>query len=172
LADVLHQSAQNQNRLKADPMQITLNDGRKLGIEVSKGADLVYISHAHTDHARGGNIFASQQTFDLLSAGSTKNTSLVDVNDNNVKLFPAGHILGSTQLQYTNGHTTVHTGDFKLRDGFTTEKAEILHCDELHIDCTFGHPDFNFPEKEELADRIARWTRTRLMTGQNVIFGA
>ena len=153
-------------------MQLTLNDGRKLGIEVSRGADLVYISHAHSDHARGGNIFSSEQTFDLLSSGSEKKTSLVKLEDESVKLFPAGHILGSTQLQFTNGHTVVHTGDMKLRDGFTTEKAEILECDELHIDCTFGHPDFNFPEKEEVADRIDRWTRTRMMTGQNVVFGA
>jgi len=153
-------------------MYLTLNDGRKLGIEVSKGADLVYISHAHSDHARGRNIFSSHETFDLLSAGSEKQTSLVRVNDENIKLFPAGHILGSTQLRFTNGHTVVYTGDMKLRDGFTTEKAEIIECDELHIDCTFGHPDFNFPEKEEIADRIDRWTRTRLMTGQNVIFGA
>ena len=158
--------------MKADPMYLTLNDGRKLGIEVSKNADLVYISHAHSDHARGGNIFSSDQTFDLISAGSEKRTSLVKLEDENVKLFPAGHILGSTQLRFTSGHTVVHTGDMKLRDGFTTEKAEILPCDELHIDCTFGHPDFNFPEKGEIADRIDRWTRTRLMTGQNVIFGA
>lgn len=151
-------------------MQITLSDGRVLGLESSKGADVVYISHAHSDHSRKGNIFSSQQTFDLLNSGGE--ASILHQIDKDVKLYPAGHILGSTQIEFVNGHTVVYTGDMKLREGFTTERAEILKCDELHIDCTFGHPDFEFDSKEVLADRIDRWTRTRMMVGNNVVFGA
>ncbi|MCS7109290.1 MAG: MBL fold metallo-hydrolase, partial [Candidatus Micrarchaeota archaeon] len=92
--------------------------------------------------------------------------------DKEITLHPAGHILGSTQLEYTNGHTIVFTGDMKLREGFTSERADIIKCDELHIDCTFGTPEFEFDSKEIIADRIDRWTRTRLMTGNSVIFGA
>lgn len=152
-------------------MQITLSDGRVLGIESSKGADITYISHAHSDHSRKGQIFSSKETFDLLNSSSL-NSVLCDIRDKHIKLHPAGHILGSTQLEFTNGHTTVFTGDIKLREGFTTEKAEIIQADELHIDCTFGHPDFEFESSEIIADRIDRWTRTRIMTGNSVVFGA
>ncbi|MEM3408092.1 MAG: MBL fold metallo-hydrolase [Candidatus Micrarchaeia archaeon] len=151
-------------------MHITLSDGRVLGIETSKDADMVYISHAHSDHSRKGNIFSSPQTFDLLNLDGR--TSILHKIDKDVNLHPAGHILGSTQIEFTNGHTVVYTGDMKLREGFTSGRAEIVRCDELHIDCTFGHPDFEFDSKEIIADRIDRWTRTRLMVGNNVVFGA
>jgi Cft2 family RNA processing exonuclease len=157
-------------------MKVFLSDNKVLGIETSKGADLVYISHAHSDHARSGRIFSSPATYDLLNSDTDpqKNSRLdfENVIDNNISLHPAGHILGSTQIRINNGHSTVYTGDMKLREGFTSEKAEIIECDELHIDCTFGHPDFEFDSKEVIADRIDRWTRSRLMTGNSVIFGA
>lgn len=154
-------------------MKIVTSNGKTIGIEASADADLVYVSHAHSDHSRKKNLFTSEETLHLLRCGD----GLQDVERHiesfdDVELHPAGHILGSTQLRFTNGHSLVYTGDMKLREGFTTKSAEALLCDELHIDCTFGHPDFNFKTKEELGDKIGRWTKTRLMTGQNVVFGA
>jgi len=158
---------------------IQLEDGRSIGIENSKG-DIAYISHAHSDHARKGKILSSKATFDLLHnnflddevAQNSLRDNLISISDKSIELHPAGHILGSTQIRFTNGHTVVFTGDMKLRESFTSERAKILDCDELHIDCTFGHQDFIFPDIDVIADKIDRWTRTRLMTGQNVIFGA
>jgi|GEM_PF-209980 len=161
-------------------MLIQLEDGRTVGIENSNG-DITYISHAHSDHARKGRIFSSKETFDLLYNNFSQkitdhkshlSADFIPISDKSIELHPAGHILGSTQIRFTNSHTVVFTGDMKLRDSFTSEKARILDCDELHIDCTFGHQDFIFPDIDVIADRIDRWTRTRLMTGQNVIFGA
>jgi len=161
-------------------MLIQLEDGRTVGIENSKG-DITYISHAHSDHARKGRIFSSKETFDLLHNNFSEEVSehdshssadFIPISDKSIELHPAGHILGSTQIRFTNSHTVVFTGDMKLRNSFTSQKARILDCDELHIDCTFGHQDFVFPDIDVIADRIDRWTRTRLMTGQNVIFGA
>jgi len=103
---------------------------------------------------------------------SHSSADFIPISDKSIELHPAGHILGSTQIRFTNSHTVVFTGDMKLRNSFTSQKARILDCDELHIDCTFGHQDFVFPDIDVIADRIDRWTRTRLMTGQNVIFGA
>lgn len=154
-------------------MNIVTSSGKTIGIEASAGADLVYVSHAHSDHSRKKNIFASKETISLLRCDE-KLHDLDSTTESfeDVVLHPAGHILGSTQLRFTNGHSLVYTGDMKLRKGFTTDSAEVLHCDELHIDCTFGHPDFCFKNREELGDKIGRWTKTRLMTGQNVVFGA
>lgn len=160
-------------------MNIRLSDGRVLGIETSKDADIIYVSHAHSDHSREGNIFSSEITFDLLNSNINSDVDcpsqcykFCKIESKEVSLHPSGHILGSTQIKFQNGHTVVYTGDLKLRKGFTNGSAEILQCDELHIDCTFGHPDFEFDSSEVIADRISRWTRTRIMTGNSVIFGA
>lgn len=154
-------------------MNIVTSGGKTIGIEASAGADLVYVSHAHSDHSRKKNVFASKETLSLLGCDEKIDDSNCFTGSfDDVELHPAGHILGSTQLRFTNGHSFVYTGDMKLREGFTTVSAEILPCDELHIDCTFGHPDFIFKSREELGDKIGRWAKTRLMTGQNVVFGA
>jgi len=154
-------------------MKIATSSGTTIGIEASADADLVYVSHAHSDHVRKKNLFTSEETLHLLRCGDgLQEAERHAVSFDDVELHPAGHILGSTQLRFNNSHSLVYTGDMKLREGFTTKAAEALLCDELHIDCTFGHPEFNFKTREELGDKIGRWTKTRLMTGQNVVFGA
>ena len=154
-------------------MQIRIND-ECLGIE-RPDADVVYISHAHADHIikTDKEILASPETFRLLQHHSSKKRS----NEmrhrkemNSVELFPSGHMLGSTQIKAYNGKTIVYTGDFKLRDSFTSKKAQILQCDELIIDATFGNPSFKFPSKEEISESIVKWIEER--PNENIVFGA
>jgi putative mRNA 3-end processing factor len=137
-----------------------------------------YVSHAHSDHAvKKGNILSSKETYSLLTASGRKRKGAScwigeKIEENNhLKLFNAGHILGATQLYVENGKRIVFTGDMRLRDGFTTEGAPILQCDVLYIDCTFGEPSFVFPGKEEIAKEIHTWLQERLKNG-SVIFGA
>jgi len=154
-------------------MQIRINN-ECLGIERAD-ADVVYISHAHADHVitTDKEILASPETFRLLQHHSSKKRSqsmrhrkeMMDV-----ELLPSGHMLGSTQIRAHNGKTVVYTGDFKLRDSFTSKKAPILQCDELIIDATFGNPMFKFPSKEEVSESIVKWLEER--PNDNIIFGA
>ena len=154
-------------------MQIRINE-ECLGIERAD-ADVVYISHAHADHviSTDKEILASPETFRLLQHHSSKRKSESMRHRKEmqaVELFPSGHMLGATQIRAHNGKTIVYTGDFKLRDSFTSKKAGILQCDELMIDATFGNPIFKFPSKEEVAESISKWLGER--PNENVVFGA
>ncbi len=154
-------------------------DGRLIGLEKARGAEIVYISHAHSDHIVNTKkeILSSKETFDLINSRSNNKNrnnngdNRIKENLNNVSLFPAGHMLGSTQIKIENkfGEKIVYTGDFKLRDGFTTKGADILKCDTLMIDSTFGDPDFLFPEKEEIAEDISKWIKRSLEEGVAVL---
>jgi len=147
---------------------------RSLGIESAKDADIVYVSHAHSDHLirTTKQILASKETISLMQIGLGKK-KVVHCKEHleGVELHNAGHILGSTQLRFVNGQTIVHTGDMKLRDGFTTRGAKPLECDTLYIDATFGDPKFVFPKKEEISEQICEWVTKRTKEGI-VLFGA
>lgn len=143
---------------------------RCIGIESNGGkTDSVYISHAHSDHfvKTSKAIISSEETFKLLQKDELESGELFE----GISLHNAGHMLGSTQIRIENGHTTVYTGDFKLRDGFTTKGAEVLECDELIIDSTYGDPAYTFQSKEEIAEEIGEWTQKALKYGK-VAFGA
>jgi putative mRNA 3-end processing factor len=145
-----------------------------IGIEQANDADIVYISHAHSDHITNTKkeIFSSEKTYKLLKARGLNGNGFVERLEN-VSLFPSGHILGSTQIRIENKDCiTVYTGDFKLRDGFTTNGGEILECDKLYIDCTFSEPIFIFPEKEEIEAEIIEWIDKEKKSGRNIIIGA
>lgn len=147
-------------------------EGKLIGIERDEGADVVYISHAHSDHNIKTNkeVIASNETLSLLGRTEILERSEIDLK--NIKLFPAGHMLGSTQILLQNGESIVYTGDFKLRDGYTTKGAEIIECDKLYIDATFGEPCFKFPKKEEISEEINKWVKKINEENKAVIFGA
>ncbi len=141
-------------------------DGATLGLDVN--GDISYVSHAHSDHARRSKvdrIIASPQTIGI--AGITYNER---VCLDSVKLHPAGHMFGATQIEIAgDGGNFVYTGDMSIEDGFTYDGAEIVESDRLLIEATYGSPEYNFPKKEALADVIKREVLTKLRYG-NVIF--
>lgn len=146
--------------------------GRAIAIE-HRGGDITYVSHAHSDHAvRTGSILSSRETYALLTSGRKRprNSSWSEGIDG-VKLYNAGHMLGATQMMAENGKTIVHTGDLRLRDGFTTKAAPILQCDTLYIDTTFSEPCFTFPDKHEISDQILEWVAEKRKKG-SIVFGA
>ena len=52
-----------------------------------------------------------------------------------IKLHPAGHILGSAQLAAKNQHGSfLYTGDFKLRPGLSAETCVTPQADTLYTD--------------------------------------
>lgn len=136
-------------------------------IAIERAGDITYISHAHRDHqGKGKSVLASRETAALLKLSKGR----VRERISSAELYPSGHILGATQLRINNGEI-VYTGDFKLRNGFTTKGCEILNCDTLFIDGTFFDPAFIFPEKEAIAEQIVAWTRRNLRE-RGIIFGA
>src|SRR5688572_17999395 len=112
-----------------------------------------FVSHAHSDH-----LGAHQQTLatpataefaehrlgvngDVVRLGYR--TSFQYDADTSLELLPAGHVVGSAMLHVTRPEgTLLYTGDFKLRESLTVERAEPVHADVLVMESTYGQPHF------------------------------
>lgn len=140
----------------------------KIGLD-SPGGDISFLSHAHRDHTSGFSrvkkVISSHPTYDLASLGAEK------TGMNGIKLFDAGHILGSRQLGVgEDGSFTVYTGDISLKPNIFGTKAETIHCDRLIMEATYGDPDYKFPDTFEVYDEIASWVRNN--ESRNILIGA
>jgi putative mRNA 3-end processing factor len=128
------------------------------------------ITHGHADHARAGHgaVLATPDTiaimktrygedaagqWDELPFGETRQIDGVTIS-----LHPAGHILGSAQvlLEY-QGQRILVTGDYKRLPDRTAQPFELVQCDLLVTEATFGLPVFQHPKP---ADEIARLLRS------------
>ncbi len=116
------------------------------------------ITHGHSDHARAGNgvVVATPETLEIMAArygesfcrqaepvryGETLTRDGVEV-----KLVPAGHVLGSAQAVVRHGGLTmVVSGDYKRRRDPTCPPFEPTPCDVFITEATFGLPVFCFP---------------------------
>lgn len=111
------------------------------------------ITHAHADHAVPGNsiVYCTQATADLMmhryktKAASTfkivKPNCPIKINDVEISVLPAGHILGSVQVLMTHsGIKYLFTGDFKLQKDNTCAEFEFTDADVLITETTFANP--------------------------------
>ncbi len=142
--------------------RIYLDGKREEGVNV--------ISHAHRDHL--GNVkraIASKETAILAGLEGYKEGLCID--DTEIKLHDAGHILGSRQVEVLDGNNVVYTGDIRLRESFFSKGAEILNPDILIIESTFGLPNLVFPPQDEVISSIERWIKANLSIGRHVVIG-
>ena len=143
--------------------------------------DRAIITHGHGDHARPGHgaVLATADTIAIMKArygadcaGSFQaleyGTPLM-VGDVEVTLFPAGHILGSAQVRLRyDGETIVVTGDYKRLADATAQPFELVPCDILVTEATFGLPVFQHPRPQQEIARLLKSvadnpTRTHLI---------
>ena len=126
----------------------------------------VIITHGHGDHARSGHgrVLATPDTIAIMQvrygADCARRFQALDFNtplmidDVEVTLLPAGHILGSAQVRLRyRGETIVVTGDYKRLADPTAQPFELAECDILVTEATFGLPVFQHPRP---GDEIAR----------------
>jgi putative mRNA 3-end processing factor len=74
-----------------------------------------------------------------------------------VTLFPAGHILGSAQVRLRyRGETIVVTGDYKRLADPTAPAFELVPCDILVTEATFGLPVFQHPRPGDEIRRLLK----------------
>jgi putative mRNA 3-end processing factor len=127
------------------------------------------ITHGHADHARSGHgaVLATPDTIAIMKtrygedcAGSFQPLEFgvpLDIDDVRVTLYPAGHILGSAQVLMEHaGQRIVVTGDYKRLPDRTAQEFELVKCDLLVTEATFGLPVFQHPDPK---DEIARLLR-------------
>lgn len=142
--------------------------------------ELVFISHAHSDHAAGvktsRRIIASEETVDLLhsrnyaDALSTR-SKLAKSLPFKYDLLDAGHVLGSKQLYLPGNFSFIYTGDFKTRDSLTNRGAEIRNADLLMMETTYGLPFYLFPPLDQVYTEMAHWVNQQLIAGSSIIIG-
>lgn len=136
------------------------------------------ISHAHGDHAVGGNdtIYCTPATAAIMRLRLNKNAGKVfeelefeapfRINGVSITFIPAGHILGSSQvlLEYNNIRY-LYTGDYKLQADTTCEPAQIVNAHVLITESTFATPSIVHP------DPVAEICKLN-ENGHNVLLGA
>jgi Cft2 family RNA processing exonuclease len=95
----------------------------------------------------------------------------MDWNGACLTAYPASHILGAAQLliEYRN-ERLVYTGDIKLRQPLCGDTTEIVACDRLIIESTFGLPIYKLLDREAAIDRILRFARECLADGVTPAF--
>lgn len=143
------------------------------------GVERAFISHAHADHvARHQVTFCSDLTLRLMEArfGLKKDglfhalplREVYEWEGWEMRLLPAGHILGSAMLHLTrksDGATLLYTGDYKLRQGLSSERCELLAADTLIMETTFGLPQFHFPPLPQVVKELLKFVQETLEDG-------
>lgn len=127
------------------------------------------ITHAHSDHARGGHehMLCSVSGVPLLlnrvgGAGTVQGQPFGEplrIGNSTVTLYPAGHILGSAQVRIqTRFGTTVVTGDYNATHRhLAAEPFESVACDTFISECTFGLPIYVWPDPATVAASVLAW---------------
>jgi putative mRNA 3-end processing factor len=69
--------------------------------------------------------------------------------------YPAGHCLGSAMLfAEHDDQSLLYTGDFRLGNSITAEKAEVPKADILVLECTFGRREYQIPPRHETTAQL------------------
>lgn len=127
------------------------------------------ITHGHADHARAGHglVVATPQTLAIMAerfgadhAGRVEPLAYGEAARRDgveVRLVPAGHVLGSAQaVVEAGGLRIVVSGDYKRRPDATCAPFEPVACDVFITEATFGLPVFTHPPDTEEIDRLIR----------------
>jgi putative mRNA 3-end processing factor len=127
------------------------------------------ITHGHADHARAGHgaVLATPDTIAVMktrygedAAGRWEELPFGETRDIggvSVSLHPAGHILGSAQVRLDyGGQRIVVTGDYKRLPDRTAQQFELIECDLLVTEATFGLPVFQHPKPADETARLLR----------------
>lgn len=137
------------------------------------------ITHAHSDHARPGSesYLCHHFTKPLLQLrlGNPECMSVewgepVMMNDVRISLHPAGHIIGSSQVRVEyQGEVWVVTGDFKTEDDGISGEMELVLCDVLITESTFGLPIYQWKPQQQLFCDIQNWIYGNRSEGKNSV---
>ena len=154
-------------------------------IDPHRPVDRAIVTHGHSDHARPGHdtVLATPETLEImrvrlgLGAGQSRQAlaygEALRVGDVTVTLRPAGHILGSAQVVIDyRGRRAVVTGDYKRHPDPTCPPFELVACDLLVTEATFGLPVFRHePDTREIGRLLASLAAFPERTHQVGVYG-
>ncbi len=157
-----------------------------LWLDNTEPCGATWISHGHSDHARGchGKVLGTPATLEfyrmrLYLQPQQEEPVPIELaygeslawNGARLTAYPAAHILGAAQLliEYRK-ERVVYTGDMKLKEPLCGVPTEVVPCDRLIIESTFGLPIFKLLSREEGAHRIVQFARECLADNITPVF--
>jgi putative mRNA 3-end processing factor len=130
--------------------------------------DLAVTTHGHADHVKWGNkaylchdltkpILNQRLGLDLKIETLPYNKQ-IDINGVKLSLFPAGHVIGSSQIRLEyKGEICVVSGDYKVEyDGISTA-FEPVRCHTFVSESTFGLPIYKWQPQDIIFSQIKDW---------------
>lgn len=148
-------------------------------IDPWRPVDRAIITHAHSDHARGGSksYLCHQFCKPLLQLRLGQNDyqsvdwgEPVFLNGVKVSLHPAGHIIGSAQVRVEyKGEVWVASGDYKTENDGICAAFEPIRCDVFITECTFGLPIYNWKPQNQIYTDIQHWIKENQAEGYNSV---
>jgi putative mRNA 3-end processing factor len=150
-------------------------------IDPWSAVDKAVITHAHSDHARGGSNYYlchhyTKPLLQLRLGGnnyqSVEWNEAIYMNGVKISLHPAGHIIGSSQIRVAyNGEVWVVSGDYKTTDDGISGRFEPVKCNTFITESTFGLPIYHWQPQEELFTGMRRWIQKNKEEAQtSVVF--
>lgn len=141
-------------------------------IDPSRPVERAVVTHGHSDHARPGHgaVLATAETVEIMKARLGEDAAgtfqaqdygvPLQHGDVTITLHPAGHILGSAQVELRyHGHCAVVSGDYKRTPDPTCQPFELVTCDLFVTEATFGLPVFRHePDQREIARLLSSVT--------------
>ncbi|MEO1724586.1 MAG: ligase-associated DNA damage response exonuclease [Pseudomonadota bacterium] len=131
------------------------------------------VTHAHGDHCRPGHeaLLASPETVVIAktrygddafaSTQALDYGEVIRIGDVDLRLAPAGHVLGSSQVVIEKGGVrAVVSGDYKRRGDPSCQPFELVACDLFVTEATFGLPVFRHPAVEGEIAKLLRSLET------------
>ena len=150
-----------------------------LHLDATRRVECAFVSHAHGDHiARHDRTIATAATLALMRhrLGEPRRRRAerlpasfrapFGLGELTLELFGAGHVLGSAQLRITrDGVSLGYSGDLCTEPTCAAEPAEVMPCDVLVLESTFGLPRYVFPPKAEVLAAVRRFVDDALSDG-------
>lgn len=140
------------------------------------------ITHAHADHAYAGHQHylshhLSEPVLRLrlgndINLQTVRYRESVTMNGVSFTLYPAGHIIGSSQVAVSyKGETWVVSGDYKLSEDALCTPFEPVQCTTFITESTFGLPIYKWPDQQQVMNDINNWWAKNREEGKtSVIF--
>ena len=140
------------------------------------------ITHAHSDHARAGSGYylCHRLTLPLLRLRlgehpyqSVEWGESVLMNGVRVSLYPAGHIIGSSQVRVEyQGEVWVVSGDYKTENDGLSGAFEPVPCQTFITESTFGLPIYNWKPQAAIFSSIQDWVIKNQAAGKTSVLTA
>ncbi len=138
------------------------------------------VTHGHSDHAsRGSKEYLTaidgvkvlkKRLGEEIVIRAIEYGESIEINNVRVSIHPAGHVLGSGQIRIERqGEVWCITGDYKRQPDPTCKPFELVRCNTLITECTFGLPIFRWQDAGLVANEINNWWQSNRDQGRTSV---